>query len=760
MKKIISTLLESDGSLSFNAKNLKFNQLLKKLLGLTKNSNITNGTLFFVLLLFSSCNTVKKNDSNIDPVANKVDSLISKADMFEDLDSMKYYSFMALKLATKSDILIGKANALGELGKANFYAGNLDSANFYFNSALDLLKDSDKYRPVFRIFNNQILFGLFYIYDTSFVSKYKNKLQEMDFLIKSVSDSADKFHILGTFEFLANNPEKELSFYKEAERLYSNGSDTLGLIMLYSNWSYSLLVKQNSIYQNELMDVLEKSIELGSKMRPVDLAFLQHKLGNMYFLKKNFSAAIDYYRSAELIYKSVGLTISLSGVYSDLGDVYLEINKLDSSMIYFNKAISTSPEISFSVLFNKGRLFNNLQSIDSARFYLDSALKYALSNKKDDFAYKVLMALAQLEIKLGHFEKAERYFNMASSYNLLAKTDFDNAAFLRVKADLNGFKKNYKDQALALKGVLRINDSLNLIEKQNSLAERLYLNEKEISKRDKQIMAGNIAILENTNRSNLTIIQILGVSMFVILTLLFFIIIYTRKIRKLNLTLALRHAEIEQQRTEILFLLKAIHHNVSNNVGIIYNYLELTKYDAKSTEAKKVIEDLRTKVLTVMNLHKMLFKEGNFEKINVEKFISEISTSLFIIYSNKTRFLNIEINIDRDLYVKERYSVYLGQIVSEIIVNSIKYAFLPEDHGKIFIRLNKDENNEYVFMAFDNGSISDSNAINNVQNIKVGNNFGLKVIKSSVSSIMGEFLEDPETNFTYKIKLPSSIFQK
>jgi two-component sensor histidine kinase len=150
-------------------------------------------------------------------------------------------------------------------------------------------------------------------------------------------------------------------------------------------------------------------------------------------------------------------------------------------------------------------------------------------------------------------------------------------------------------------------------------------------------------------------------------------------------------------------LLAELHHRVKNNLAIISALLNLQEDATSSEEAKQVLSDSKTRIMSMALVHKMLYENPELKSIDFGKYASELIYELFNSY-----------NLSKSVLITEEYdnivlpvskSVPLGLVLNEIVTNSIKYVFKysPKNKGQFYVSL-KQNNNMVKLIVKDNGS--------------------------------------------------------
>ncbi len=204
----------------------------------------------------------------------------------------------------------------------------------------------------------------------------------------------------------------------------------------------------------------------------------------------------------------------------------------------------------------------------------------------------------------------------------------------------------------------------------------------------------------------------------------------------------LREKNLQLEKAGVLNrnLMKEIHHRVKNNFQLISSLLNLQIGSIESSDACRILESARDRVLTLALLHENLYEVGDFVTLPMEVFIKDLIDSLIGVYS--TGELNIELNINVESIVLDtKKAVTIGLILNEAVTNSMKYAF-PEpgkERCKVSISMKVEEKNIVLAIA-DNGV-----GISNPEVYKSGDTLGMQLIQLLTESQLEGSLEFPET---------------
>jgi len=205
--------------------------------------------------------------------------------------------------------------------------------------------------------------------------------------------------------------------------------------------------------------------------------------------------------------------------------------------------------------------------------------------------------------------------------------------------------------------------------------------------------------------------------------------------------------QIRSSLKEKEILIKEIHHRVKNNMQIISSLLNLQKQYVEEEEAINVLQESQNRVKTMSLIHEKLYQSKDLTHINIADYIKNLITDLFYSYAMEKEDIQqiLEIN-DTDLNIET--ALPCGLIISEIISNSLKYAF-PDKKGGIFLSL-KRSNDKFSLLISDNG-IGFPEDID----FKNSDSLGLQLVNNLVGQLDGEIQLDNSEGTKYQI-----IFQE
>ena len=201
-------------------------------------------------------------------------------------------------------------------------------------------------------------------------------------------------------------------------------------------------------------------------------------------------------------------------------------------------------------------------------------------------------------------------------------------------------------------------------------------------------------------------------------------------------------------------LLQEIHHRVKNNMQIISSLLNLqTMYVDGDEIALDVLKESQNRVTSMSMIHEKLYQSSDFMHVDIGEYIEKLVTDLLYSYAiPKGQIVpvmdydNIELNIET--------SIPCGLIISELVSNSLKYAFPEGKTGEITVSLHDSEDG-YILVVSDNG-------VGLPENLEFTrtDSLGLELVNNLVDQIDGTIELDKRNGTKFVIKFNELEYKK
>ncbi|TND08943.1 MAG: guanylate cyclase [Bacteroidetes bacterium] len=191
----------------------------------------------------------------------------------------------------------------------------------------------------------------------------------------------------------------------------------------------------------------------------------------------------------------------------------------------------------------------------------------------------------------------------------------------------------------------------------------------------------------------------------VIIVLYYFVVLRTRIIRRqkeeLEEIVRLRTQEISRQNEEKTVMLKEIHHRVKNNLQIISSLINLQSENIEDPKVLALFDECRHRINSMALIHAKMYQSNTLVNIDIREYINDLVRSLVDVYDLDKK-IKLRSEIESHAFSIDTI-VPLGLILSEVITNAMKYAFVGREEGTIFVSLRKTSGFHFELVVSDNG---------------------------------------------------------
>jgi chemotaxis protein methyltransferase CheR len=163
----------------------------------------------------------------------------------------------------------------------------------------------------------------------------------------------------------------------------------------------------------------------------------------------------------------------------------------------------------------------------------------------------------------------------------------------------------------------------------------------------------------------------------------------------------LEHTEelLEQQKT----LLREMQHRIANSLQIIASILLLKAGSVTSEETKKELRAAHQRVMSVAAVQGHLQASDGIEQIEVAPYLTKLATGLASSMVGPKQNIDIKVVSDAGT-LPTSHAVSIGLIVTELIMNAVKYAF-PKPRASARIRVTFEKvDADWKLTVSDNGT--------------------------------------------------------
>jgi two-component sensor histidine kinase len=154
-------------------------------------------------------------------------------------------------------------------------------------------------------------------------------------------------------------------------------------------------------------------------------------------------------------------------------------------------------------------------------------------------------------------------------------------------------------------------------------------------------------------------------------------------------------------------LLREIHHRVKNNLQVVSSLVSLQSRSATNDETRKLLDDLRNRIQSMVLLHETLYDSANPALVDFRSYIDELTAHLFSAHGVDRERVRLRADLDR-LSLDLDAALPCGLILNEALANSLEHAFPDGRVGEVRIVLKKGPAGAITLLLADDGIGLDS----------------------------------------------------
>ncbi len=212
------------------------------------------------------------------------------------------------------------------------------------------------------------------------------------------------------------------------------------------------------------------------------------------------------------------------------------------------------------------------------------------------------------------------------------------------------------------------------------------------------------------------------------------------------------HKQAEEQIQASLLekevLLKEIYHRVKNNLQVISSLLNLQSEYIKDKDDLEIFQQSQMRIESMALIHQKLYQSQDLARIDFSEYIRDLVASLFSSYEVNTNVISLTVNVERVLLSLDA-AIPCGLIITELVSNSLKYAFPKGRTGEIAIELQAENNNMLNLRVRDNGI-----GLPSEFDFKNTTSLGLQLVDALTNQLSGDIKINYTNGVEVKIAFP------
>jgi two-component sensor histidine kinase len=201
----------------------------------------------------------------------------------------------------------------------------------------------------------------------------------------------------------------------------------------------------------------------------------------------------------------------------------------------------------------------------------------------------------------------------------------------------------------------------------------------------------------------------------------------------------LRNLDMERE-----MLLVEVNHRAKNSLAIAASLLGLQGRRQADPTVKALFQETQERLSALSRVHDLLSKSENAQRVDLGRYVGDLCEAMNPGSGNENR-IRLQAAAPRGIMIKADTAIPLGIVITELITNSLKYAFPPLRSGTIRAQAERREPGRIELIITDDGiGFSD---------LREGS-LGIGLVRSLVKQFGGEIDIGSNSGVTVTITFP------
>ena len=209
-------------------------------------------------------------------------------------------------------------------------------------------------------------------------------------------------------------------------------------------------------------------------------------------------------------------------------------------------------------------------------------------------------------------------------------------------------------------------------------------------------------------------------------------------------------ARTEELLNQKQILLQEMQHRVANSLQIIASILMLKAKAVTSEETRLHLKDAHQRVLSVAEVQSQLHASGGVDQIEVGVYLTKLCAGLASSMIGENQPMRIRVDADHGMIGSDK-AVSIGLIVTELVINAIKYAFPDRREDALVVVAFDSVGDDWTLTVSDNGVGNPGKAV-----AKGPGGLGTAIVEALVKQLEGrvETRASPGMTVTISTRTP------
>jgi PAS domain S-box-containing protein len=163
-----------------------------------------------------------------------------------------------------------------------------------------------------------------------------------------------------------------------------------------------------------------------------------------------------------------------------------------------------------------------------------------------------------------------------------------------------------------------------------------------------------------------------------------------------------RTAELRAALEDREVLLQEVHHRVKNNLQVISSLIHLRARALQNERGREALEGCLAQVQAMALVHEMLYQSTDYAHVPFSEYARSLAGNVFAASGVAADRVSLDLAVE-DVALAVDKAIPCGLILSELITNALKHAFLAGRSGTVRVELTKGEAGGLRLVVADDG---------------------------------------------------------